>query len=152
MNGAKRIALTAHDALKPSLAAWAFANEDALRAHRLTATGNTAHAIMEATRLTVDSLKAGVLGGDLELGALIAEGQIDIAFVFADPLTRQPHDVDHAPLLRVAAISQTVVAMNEASADFLIRSPLFERPYHRPNSERPLPSVPEQLRDQRSVS
>ena len=152
MNGLKRIAFSAHDALKPALSAWAFANETALRPHSLTATGNTARAIMDTTRLTVDSLKAGVLGGDLELGALIAEGRVDVAFLFADPLTRQPHDVDHGPILRVAAISQTVVALNEATADFLLRSALFDGPYHRPHGGRPLPSVPTQLGDHRTTS
>lgn len=152
MNGSKRIAFSAHDALKPVLAAWTFTHENALRGHSLTGTGNTARAIMDATRLTVDSLKAGALGGDLELGALIAEGRIDVVFLFADPLTRQPHDMDHGPLLRVAAISQTVVAINEASADFLLRSDLFGGPYHRPHGGRPLPVVPSQLGDHRQVS
>ena len=91
MDGKKRIALTAHDAAKPALVAWTFANERTLALHDLTATGNTGRMVMEGTRLTVDCLRSGVLGGDMELGALIAEGRIDVLVFFTDPLTPKPH-------------------------------------------------------------
>lgn len=145
MDGKKRIALSAHDAAKPALVAWAFANERTLALHALTATGNTGRMIMEGTRLQVDCLRSGVLGGDMELGALIAEGRIDVLVVFIDPLTRKPHDIDPTPLLRLAALGQTAVAMNEATADFIIRSELLSQPYHRPRGQAALPPVTQRI-------
>jgi len=145
MDGRKRIALIAHDALKETIAAWAFANERALAPHALTATGNTARAIMEGTRLQVTGLRSGALGGDFELGALIADGRVDILILFADPLTAQPHDVDPAPLLRIANVAQIAVATTETTADFLIRSELMTRPYHGPRTRPALPPVPQRL-------
>jgi methylglyoxal synthase len=145
MDGKKRIALTAHDAAKPALVAWAFANERTLALHDLTATGNTGRVVMEGTRLTVDCLRSGVLGGDMELGVLIAEGRIDVLVFFTDPLTPKPHDVDPAPLLRLAALGQTAVAMNEATADFIVRSELLSRPYPRPRNQPALPPATQRL-------
>ncbi|WMS43311.1 methylglyoxal synthase [Acuticoccus sp. MNP-M23] len=131
MEGQKRIGLAAHDAVKVQLGAWAFANEAVLSDHVLTATGNTGRVIMEATNLDVTCLRAGTLGGDLELGALVADNQIDILILFSDPLTAQPHDVDPAPLLRIATIAQIAVATTETTADFIIRSELLSKPYFR---------------------
>ncbi|MEM6762903.1 MAG: methylglyoxal synthase [Pseudomonadota bacterium] len=128
MDGRKRIAFTAHDAVKPALSAWAFANERVLAAHELTATGNSGRAMMEATRLSVTCVRAGALGGDLELGAMVADGQVDILVLLLDPLTPQPHDIDPAPLLRIASIAQIAVATTETTADFIIRSEMMSRP------------------------
>ncbi|MCF3935462.1 methylglyoxal synthase [Acuticoccus sp. M5D2P5] len=152
MEGQKRIAFCAHDAAKQPLAAWAFANEKSLTRHHLTATGNTGRLLMEQTRLQLDCLRSGVLGGDMELGALIAEGRIDILIFFTDPVTRQPHDIDPAPLLRVAALSETVVAINEASADFIIRSELIDRLYPRPHLVKALPAATQRLDKRRDVA
>lgn len=152
MDRTKRIALSAHDGAKAELVAWAFANEKVLSAHALTATGNTARLLMAQTGLRVDSLRAGPLGGDMELGALVAEGRIDILVLFVDPLTRKPHDIDPAPIWRVAALSQTVVAMNEATADFVLRCELMDEPYHRPHGRPALPGVTHRLRDRRDVA
>ncbi|MBJ3775517.1 methylglyoxal synthase [Acuticoccus sp. 2012] len=145
MDGQKRIALSAHDAAKPTLAAWAFANERALTAHRLTATGNTGRLLLAQTNLKADCLRSGALGGDMELGAMIAEGRIDLLILFTDPLTPKPHDLDPAPLVRVAAISQTVIALNEATADFILRSELMARPYPRPHAPPALPAVTQRI-------
>ncbi|RAI01200.1 methylglyoxal synthase [Acuticoccus sediminis] len=131
--------------MKPSLAAWAFANERALAQHRLTATGNTGQLLMRETGLSIDLVRSGALGGDMELGAMIAEGNIDILILFADPVTRQPHDVDPSALLRVATLAQTAIAINEASADFLIRSELMSRIYRRPHAQAALPSARKRL-------
>ena len=131
MEGQKRIAFAAHDGVKAQLGAWAFANESVLSGHVLTATGNTGRVILEATGLDVTCLRSGTLGGDMELGALIADNQIDILILFADPLTLQAHDIDPAPLLRIATIAQIVVATTETTADFIIRSELLSKPYFR---------------------
>ena len=152
MDVRKRIALTAHDAAKPALVAWAFANERTLSAHHITATGNTGRVLMEETRLVADCVRSGALGGDLELGALIAEGRIDVLVFFTDPLTRQPHDIDPAPLWRIAALTQTAVALNETTADFLVRSDLMSRPYPRPHGQTALPSTVRRIDNRRDVA
>ena len=152
MDDVKRIALTAHDAAKPQLVAWAFANERVLARHALTATGNTGRLLMAQTGLRADCLTAGPLGGDMQLGALMAEGRVDILVFFTDPLTKKPHDLDPTPLLRVAALSQTVVAINEATADFAIRSELMAEPYRRPHARPALPGVTHRIDDRRDVA
>ena len=152
MDGQKRIALLAHDAVKPTLSAWAFANERELQPHALTATGNTGRAIMAATRLEVTCLRSGALGGDMELGALIADGQIDILIAFTDPLTAQTHDIDMRPLLRIATVAQIAVAITETTADFLIRSELMTRPYRRSRSTAALPAVPHRIDKRHEVA
>jgi len=152
MDRTKRIALTAHDAAKAQLVAWAFANERTLSRHALTGTGNTARLLMAQTGLRVDSLRAGPLGGDMELGALVAEGRLDVLVFFMDPLTRKAHDIDPTPILRVAALSQTVVAINEATADFALRSELMGEAYHRPHARPALPGVTQRIDDRRDVA
>lgn len=152
MDDKKRIALSAHDAVKPALVAWAFANEDALAAHALTATGNTGQMLMRETRLTVDLLRSGPLGGDMELGALIAEGRVDLLILFTDPFTVKPHDLDPKPLLRIATLTQTAIAPNEATADFVIRSELMGRAYRRPRSAAALPARARRLNARKDVA
>lgn len=145
MDGRKRIALSAHDAAKPALAAWVFANESVLSGHRLTATGNTGQHLMAQTGLEVRCLRAGALGGDMELGALIAEGRVDLLVFFLDPLTRRPHDIEPARLVTVATLTQTAVALNESTADFIVRSELMVQPYRRPHGPPALPPVPQRI-------
>ncbi len=147
----KRIALSAHDAVKPAMVAWAFANEQVLSRHHLTATGNTGQLLLQETNLTVDLVRSGTLGGDMEIGAMIAEGAIDILIFFTDPVTRQPHDVDPAPIWRVATMAQTVVAINEATADFILRSELMSRTYRRPHAQTTLPSLRQRLGARKDV-
>ncbi|MEM8552370.1 MAG: methylglyoxal synthase [Pseudomonadota bacterium] len=150
MDGQKRIALSAHDAMKPALAAWSFANERLLSPHALTATGNTGRVIMQATGLDVQCLRSGALGGDMELGAIIADGRIDILILWADPVTRQPHEIDPSPLLRISAVAEIVVATTETTADFVVRSDLMGRPYARRQSAPALPAVLQRLDTERT--
>ena len=129
MKPRKRIALVAHDSQKPALVDWADRNRDALARHALWGTGTTGQRVSEATGLEINLLRSGPLGGDQQLGAMIAEDRIDILIFFTDPLSALPHDVDVKALLRISTLSQTVVACNQATADFLIRSELLDRAY-----------------------
>lgn len=152
MDGQKRIALSAHDAMKSALTAWVFANERVLAPHALTATATMAQLISAETALRPTALYAGALGGDMQIGAMMAEGRLDVVVFFIDPLSAKPFDVDPAPLIRVATLSQTALALNEASADFLARSELLARSYHRPQGYHGLPRTLRKLRDNRSTT
>ena len=129
MREAKRIGLVAHDARKKHLIAWAQQNANALRAHDLVATGTTGSTVAEATGLDIDCLKSGPLGGDAQIGAMIAEGRLDILIFFTDPLSALPHDVDVKALIRLATLYDVAIACNRTSADFLIASPLMTTAY-----------------------
>jgi methylglyoxal synthase len=130
MPAKKRVALVAHDRKKPAIAAWAKANRDVLAQCDLWGTGTTGALVARETGLKVTLLKSGPLGGDLQLGAVIAEGQLDILIFFTDPLTAMPHDVK--ALVRIATLNETVFACNEATADFVIASRLFHELYENP--------------------
>jgi methylglyoxal synthase len=125
----KRIALVAHDHKKKSMVTWAKKNKDKLEHHELFATGTTGKILESELSLPVSKLKSGPLGGDQQIGALIADQKIDILFFFWDPLEPQPHDPDVKALLRLAVVWNIPVASNIASADFLINSPLFQGNY-----------------------
>ncbi|WP_116131960.1 methylglyoxal synthase [Tropicimonas sp. IMCC34043] len=125
----KRIALVAHDAMKPAMVAWAARNREALARHELFGTGTTGGKVAEGTGLPVTRLKSGPLGGDQQLGAMIAEGRLDVLIFFSDPLTAMPHDVDVKALIRISTLEQVVVACNAATADFVIASSLFDKDY-----------------------
>ena len=129
MQQRKRIALVAHDTQKPAMVAWAQRHKAILGQHELWGTGTTGARVAEATGLDIRLLKSGPLGGDQQLGAKIAEEQLDVLFFFTDPLTALPHDVDVKALLRISTLKQIVIACNSATADFVIRSELFTGAY-----------------------
>jgi methylglyoxal synthase len=127
----KRIGLVAHDNKKPDLVEWATFNRQILLRHDLIATGTTGTLLEENLGVGIHKLHSGPLGGDQQLGALIAEGSIDFLVFFWDPLEQQPHDPDVKALLRIAIVWNIPVACNRASADLMVSSPLMASDYER---------------------
>lgn len=138
MSKKKKIALVAHDNRKADLIEWVEYNRDNLLKHKLVCTGTTGRLVEEALindeiieshELNIKKLKSGPLGGDQQLGALIADGKIDVMFFFWDPMSSQPHDVDVKALLRICVLYNVPTAMNRSSADYIISSKLFKGDY-----------------------
>jgi len=133
MNAEKRIALVAHDRKKAELVDWVRVNEAILARHLLWATGTTGARVRDACPgLELTALRSGPLGGDQQIGAMIAEGRIDILIFFVDPLSPLPHDVDVKALTRLSTLYNVAAATNRATADFLIASPCFDSAYEAP--------------------
>ncbi|SBV98735.1 Methylglyoxal synthase [uncultured delta proteobacterium] len=136
MHATKRIGLVAHDARKQEMLIWVKNNAETLCRHNLVCTGTTGGLIRDMLARdfpglspSITRLKSGPLGGDQQMGALIAEGAIDILVFLTDPMTTQPHDVDVKALVRLCTVYNTVLACTLATADFVISSPLFAAPY-----------------------
>jgi len=115
-----RIGLVAHDDKKDELVAWALKHRDVLAQHELWGTGTTGGRIIDGTGLTVTRLLSGPLGGDAQLGAMIAEGRLDVLVFFQDPLTAMPHDVDIKSLTRLATLYDILFAPNHKTADAVL--------------------------------
>ena len=131
----KKVVLIAHDSRKQDLLEWARYNVPVLREHRLFATGTTGALVQAATGLEVYRFRSGPLGGDQQVGAKIAEGELDVLIFFWDPLEPQPHDPDVKALLRIAVLYNIPTACNRATADFVVSSPLMAQEYERTVSD-----------------
>jgi len=135
----KNIALVAHDKMKADLVEWVRWNKEILATHKLICTGTTGRMIqglmaeekgtLPGNDFEIVRLKSGPLGGDQQLGAMIAEGKIHLLIFFWDPMEQQPHDVDVKALLRIAVLYNIPTACNRTTADFMISSPLFYEEY-----------------------
>jgi methylglyoxal synthase len=123
------VALVAHDKRKEELIEWARKNREELAQHSLVATGTTGKVLEEELGLTVEKLITGPLGGDQQLGAMIAQGQMDLVIFFWDPLEAQPHDSDVKALIRLAVAWNIIIACNITTADFVMASPLMKQDY-----------------------
>lgn len=121
MSKVKTIALIAHDSKKNEIVEWSLKNKSILEKFELCGTGTTAKRISEATGLNVKGYLSGPLGGDQQIGALVAEGKIDFVLFLCDPLTAQPHDPDVKALLRIANVYNVAIATNVATADLIIK-------------------------------
>ena len=127
----KNIALIAHDERKQDLLDWVKFNKGTLSQHNLFGTGTTGSLIAQNVGLNVTRFRSGPLGGDQQVGAKIAEGEINFLIFFWDPLESHPHDPDVKALLRIAVVWNIPIACNRATADFLISSPLLSEEYER---------------------
>jgi methylglyoxal synthase len=131
MSATKRIALIAHDSRKEDLLEWVRYNREVLREHALFATGTSGRLVETRCGLPVTRFKSGPLGGDQQIGARIADGELDVLVFFWDPLEPHPHEPDVRALLRIAVLYNIPIACNRATADFVVASPLIHGEYDR---------------------
>ena len=118
------LALIAHDQKKPDLVAFALRHRASLKQFRIVATGTTGTKLKDScSELDISPMRSGPLGGDQQIGAMIAEGKVQGLIFFVDPLTPMPHDVDVKALMRLAVVYDVAMALNEATAELLIANP-----------------------------
>lgn len=122
INTVKKLALIAHDNKKDDMVKWALDNVDILKKFDLCGTGTTSKKVAQATGLDVKGYLSGPLGGDLQIGAKVAERDIDMIVFFWDPLMAQPHDPDVKALLRIAVVYDIPIATNPATASLIIKN------------------------------
>ena len=115
-----KIALIAHDKKKDDMVQFTLAYKPILSQHQLFATGTTGSRIQEATGLTVHRYQSGPLGGDQQIGAMVAQNDIDAIIFFRDPLTAQPHEPDVSALIRLADVYSVPLATNMGTAELII--------------------------------
>ncbi|HJH11817.1 MAG TPA: methylglyoxal synthase [Metalysinibacillus jejuensis] len=116
-----KIALIAHDQKKELLVEFAIAYTKILRQHTLYATGTTGKRVIDATHLPVHRFKSGPLGGDQQIGAMIANNEMDMVIFFRDPLTAQPHEPDVSALIRLCDVYNVPLATNMGTAEILLK-------------------------------
>ena len=129
LGSTKRIALVAHDHKKKDLIEWAEYNRKVLSLHELVATGTTGTLLENQLGIPIKKVYSGPLGGDQQIGAMIAEEKIDFIVFFWDPMEAQPHDSDVKALLRLAVAWNILIACNRTTADFILTSFLMQEEY-----------------------
>ena len=127
----KRIALVAHDSRKKDMVDWARYNRHLLETRELFATGTTGTILEKELGFDLFKFKSGPLGGDQQIGARIAEHEIDIVIFLWDPMQAHPHEPDIHALQRIATVYNIVLACDRSTADFVISSPLMDEPYEK---------------------
>lgn len=115
-----KIALIAHNKKKDEMIALAIKYKDTLAQHELVATGTTGALIMGETGLKIQRMKSGPLGGDQQIGSMVAEGKLDLIVFLRDPLTSQPHEPDVSALLRLCDVQSIPLATNVKSAEIML--------------------------------
>lgn len=123
-----KIAIVSHDRMKPSLAEWTQNNAEQFKNCTIYATGTTARVLSKSlpNHPNIVALKSGPLGGDQQIGSMIADGELQVLFFFQDAMAQQAHDSDIKALVRLATLYEVPIACNRATADFLISSPYFK--------------------------
>lgn len=117
-----KVALIAHDRKKEEMVQLAMAYESILAQHELFATGTTGQRIMEATSLQITRFLSGPLGGDQQIGAMVARNEMDVIIFLRDPLSSQPHEPDIIALLRLCDVHRIPFATNMGSAEIMLRA------------------------------
>ncbi|MBQ9798134.1 MAG: methylglyoxal synthase [Clostridia bacterium] len=117
-----KIALIAHDKKKEDMIRLAVKYREALAPHELFATGTTGTMVMGETGLKITRMKSGPLGGDQQIGSMIAEGKLDLVVFLRDPLTAQPHEPDVSALLRLCDVQNIPLATNVKSAEIMLEN------------------------------